>query len=636
MKTIQNSSLLEKSFAFVFLIVFFIFAVFFTASDLKDAEDDYNKQRILFTKKQAHEICDLLEKRIDVSSRLSNLLAENTVVYAVVHLSDGSLLARSEGYAIPVGIFEIAEEKALKTEYLTMTSFKDASGRLSLVESAIPIFTKEHIKYILRLGFLKDSQEEKLSYLKLRNILVFSLIFIFILSIWQIKKISFYSKRYTLLVLITFVLMFLFFTSAYVIRSWYSKAWLDNYIDKECISKTKMLVPSVISLIEKNSSSEFNKSVTILEENDNCEMVSVVKDDNYIFHRDVSKIGSAVSNEYYRKSLNSDNPSVFKSDSSDIYTAIIPVLEGNHRIGSIISVWNTIGKYKAISLLRNKLTIIFICSFLLIYWFIYIVTDKDASNKLDLNQLSIVQDSSDSKKDTDDSNNKPIHSVVSIFLYFSGINEAIHKLDTNLLSKTIDIIYTLVKSLLENNKKHKIELRTDGILILFTDEFEQNSVYDAISFAKLLKNKLSELESLAFSPKISIHICNVLQTLNDNNNSKSLYFGDCLIDYKTVAKIQSENDFIFSRDFYEYFKELAYFDTLEVLSPDCGKFNVYSLSGFKDIKDLINNFNQLTNWTKLMILRILKEDNDFDINKINDLIKDCDSFIKDNYVKYIH
>ena len=80
---------------------------------------------------------------------------------------------------------------------------------------------------------------------------------------------------------------------------------------------------------------------------------------------------------------------------------------------------------------------------------------------------------------------------------------------------------------------------------------------------------------------------------------------------------------------------MAYFNNLEVLSPECGKFNVYTLSSIKDIKDLLNNFNKLSNWTKLMILRILKEENDFDINKIDDLLKDCDSFIKDNYVKYI-
>ena len=490
MKTIQNSSLLEKSFAFVFLIVFLIFAVFFTASDLKEAEDEYNKQRILFTKKQAHEICDLIEKHVDISSKLSNLLAENSVAYAVVHLADGSLLARSEGYAIPIGIFEIAEAKALKTDFLTLTSFKDTSGRLSFVEAAIPVFTKEHIKYTLRFGFLKDSQEEKLSYLKLRNILVFSLFFIFILSVWQIKKISTYSKRYTLLVLITFALMFLFFTSSYVIRNWYSKAWLDNYVNSECINKTKMLVPAVITLIDKNSSLDFNKSVSLLEENDNCEMVSVVKDDIYIFHRDTSKVGSSVTNEYYRKSLNSDKPSVFKSENSENYTAIIPVLEGNHRIGSIISVWNTVGNIKTISILRNKLTIIFICSFLLIYWFIYIITDKDkiVSNKLDLNQINVENIESTSTTDIPNSNsNKPITAATSLFLYFSGINESIQKLNRIQLSKTIEDYYTLVKNLSAKYDCCHVELKTDGILILFTEELEQNSIYNVISFAKNLK-----------------------------------------------------------------------------------------------------------------------------------------------------
>ena len=186
MKNLFNSGLLEKAFIFLFLFVFLIFSIFFTALNLKETEKDFNNQRLNFTKKMADEIRFLLEKRMDVSYKLSNALAQNSVAYAVVHSSDGTLLARSEGYALPVGIFEIAEANALKAEFLTLTPFKDPSGRFSLVESSIPLFTNEGIKFILRLGFLRTAEEEKITNLKLRNTLIFTLIFIFFISVRNI------------------------------------------------------------------------------------------------------------------------------------------------------------------------------------------------------------------------------------------------------------------------------------------------------------------------------------------------------------------------------------------------------------------------------------------------------------------
>ena len=188
MKKTYNSNLLDKTLAFIFIIIFIVFAIYFTITELKETQSTFNRQRITFTKKIAHEIFDLIEKNIDVSSKLYNLTAENSVAYAVIQLENGSLFARSEGYALPVGVFEIAETKALKTDFLILTSFKDTSERLSIVEAAVPIFTNGKKKYILRLGFLKNAEEERVSHIKLKNTLVFALIFIFLLSVRTIGR----------------------------------------------------------------------------------------------------------------------------------------------------------------------------------------------------------------------------------------------------------------------------------------------------------------------------------------------------------------------------------------------------------------------------------------------------------------
>ena len=117
----------------------------------------------------------------------------------MVHLNDGSLLARSEGYALPVGIFETAEIKALKTDFLILTSFKDSSERMSIVEAAMPIFTKDKARYTLRLGFLKESEDNQISQIKLRNFLIFSLILVFLISIKSIGLFNISNIRFKLL-----------------------------------------------------------------------------------------------------------------------------------------------------------------------------------------------------------------------------------------------------------------------------------------------------------------------------------------------------------------------------------------------------------------------------------------------------
>ena len=620
MKSFFNSVLLEKAFIFIFIFVFFIFAVFFTVLNLKETENDFNNQRLNYTKKLADEIRFLIENRIDIGYKLSNALAQNSVAYAVVHFSDGTLLARSEGYALPVGIFEIAEANALKIQFLTLFPFKDPSGRYSLVEASVPIYTNEGIRYILRLGFLRTSEEEKLSSLKLRNTLIFSLIFIFFISVRNIHYFSSFNLRYVLLITMTLVMVVLFFASSYFIREWSVNAWRDNFISNECINLSKMLIPSAISLIERGSSYEIKPLVKQLEENKDFEMLSIIKDDIYVYHSDASKVGTKVSGDYYRKSLNTEKCSVFKNGFSEDYTAMIPVMNEKNRVGTICTIWKNYNAFESFSNLRNKLTLIFVFAYLLMYWFIsrfsnefskYVLNNSD--NK---EVIGLLSNASVDKNVLEDKSSLS----VAVFVYFSGIVEAVEKVEKETLKHSAEDCFAIVNSLLKSNTAHLIKLESNGISILFKDDNEQNSVYEAIEFSKKLKVELNKRNDFIFSPKITIHICKLVYIKDDKISEKSdLYFGDSKIDYKTIAKVQTRNDIIVSEETYNFLKDLVKFETMELLSLEQGKFNVYVLGEFNDVKELLDKYNKTSEWTKLMILRILKDNSDFDKKVLNEL-----------------
>ena len=626
MKNLLNSSLWEKAFIFLFLFVFLIFSIFFTALNLKETEKDYNNQRLNYTKKLAEEIRYLLEKRLDVSYKLSNALAQNSVAYAVVHSSDGTILARSEGYALPVGIFEIAEANALKAEFLTLTPFKDPSGRYSLVEASLPVFTNEGIRYVLRLGFFRTSEEEKLTNLKLRNTLIFSLIFIFFISVRNLHYFSSLNLRYVLLISMTLVMVLLFFVSSFFIRKWFDSAWRDNFISNECISLSKMLIPCAVNMIEKGSFSDIQSYVEQLKENKDFETLSIIKDEVYVYHTDPSKIGVKASGEYYRRSLNTDKCSVFKMGGSEDYIAMIPVVNGKNRIGTICTIWKNYNAFESFSSLRNNLTLVFVFAYVLLYWFISQFSKEFSSlssNKANYRECVNLFDNSSSSAVSDSKDlSDNIQTAVSVFIYFSGIGEAVGKIDKDSLNQSIVGCFTLAKTLLNGKSSHNIKFESDGIFVLFNDKDEQKSIYEAVEFSKALKNELNKQESLPFSPKITLHTCRLIYVADSKSGEdKNNYFGDSKIDYKTIAKVQARNDIIVSAETYNLLKDLVNFEALEILSLEQGKYNVYVMLEFKEFKELFEKYDNSSDWTKQMILRILKGNGTVDKNLIDELVE---------------
>ena len=173
---LRDSRMLERVLIFFVILALSSFAYYFTVADIEEVEARYENRRVMLVKMLAREVADSIERRIDLSPRLSNLLAEEAIAYAAVQQADGALLARSENYSLPVGVLETIEEEALKAPHLKLIPFRDTSRTTSLVEAAIPVMTGNNRKFVLRVGFFRESEESRISQVRFRNTLVFSLV----------------------------------------------------------------------------------------------------------------------------------------------------------------------------------------------------------------------------------------------------------------------------------------------------------------------------------------------------------------------------------------------------------------------------------------------------------------------------
>lgn len=633
MKYSRNSGFFEKTLALVFALVFLVFAVFFTYSNQEETKSDFDQERIEYTRLLAREVVDLLNRQIDISSKLSNVLSENSVAYAVVQQSDGTLLARSEGYGLPVGIFETAESEAIKAQYLTFTPFKDPSGLVALTEAAMPIYTNSKNKYILRVGYFRDEEEKLVSRIRFRNILAFSLIFIFFSSIWSVRHLVRLSLKYALIGSSTFVMVVLFFVGSYTIREWYGPFWQRNFVENECVSLTKMLIPGAIKMIDEKSSEIIEQSAKLLEENKSFLMASLIKDDVYIYHTDFERIGKSVENDTYRKSLNSDKASVFKNNSGESFYTMVPLMRGSARIGTICTVWQNDRGMEVLVPLRDKLTMIFVFSYLVLCWFMYQYSDE-INNRI----AGLIKNNNNSSKEISEVSIRNSEKVsrnlaATVFVYFSGIDEAINNFDGKQIADSVVSCCQLVKSFLSKEGNFSFKLLTNGVSVVFYGDNEQESVFRAIDFARNINSQIGDLTNSCFIPKITV---NVSKLLNGKSDEEEFVLGESLIDYKVVSKVQGNNEIVLGDTLYSLIRDLVKCEKLEILSPECGKLLVYVFEDFYDSEELEKKYNNSLDWTKLMILRILKSDNEYICREYDSWSKTTNSVIKEKLLAYFY
>lgn len=634
MKVSRSSSTIEKTLAFGFIFVFLIFAIFFTYTNIEEYEKSYKNQRLEYTKQLGYEICQLIEKHIDVSARLSNALTENVIAYAVVHLEDGSLLARTELNALPVGVFQKAEAEALKADFLKLINFKDPSETMSFAEAVFPFVTSERFKYVLRVGFLRNTEEEHISRLRFRNILVFSLILMVILAFWAIKKAGSPSLRYTLVTSVSLVFLMLFLAGSTLFRDWYAKAWSKSFITEKCLNITQMLVPASKSILENNDDSAFKESVKFLNKQENFGYAAVIKDESFVYHTNPAFINTIVNDANFLKSFGSDYPSVYKLENDDAYQVILPVLNGSNRIGTILTCWRSDVGMESVASLRNKISMLFVFAYIVLFLLIQLfVNEVPAAAQVAKNNFLMV--ASDAKSSV------PLNKTLktNVVVYFSGINEAMDevssgKLPLNALTDSAKKCHSVVETILVQYEKATITSMPDGILIEFSSLDEAKQLYDAVSFARTLIDELNDIDSFVFSPKITIKSEKVFESDLDKKEAK-LVLGTGLIDYRTIAKVQNRTDLIVDDFTYGLLKDVMNFEKLEVVSPGLLNVNLYALNNKKTISEIVAQFKSSSDWTKLLILRILINEKTFDTSILSDWLKDENSPVKDSLIKLI-
>ncbi|HAE40885.1 MAG TPA: hypothetical protein DCG57_19960, partial [Candidatus Riflebacteria bacterium] len=79
MKFLRDSRLPERILVFITVLAISSFAYYFTVAEVEEIEDRFDNRRVMLVKMLAHEVVDLLDRRLDLSPRLSNLLAEEAI-----------------------------------------------------------------------------------------------------------------------------------------------------------------------------------------------------------------------------------------------------------------------------------------------------------------------------------------------------------------------------------------------------------------------------------------------------------------------------------------------------------------------------------------------------------------------------
>ncbi|NCB38524.1 MAG: HAMP domain-containing protein, partial [Erysipelotrichia bacterium] len=596
-----------------------------------------------------------LDRRIDISPRLSNLLAEEAIAYAALQQPDGALLARSENYAMPVGVLEKIEEEALKSPHLKLIPFKDTSRTTSLVEAAIPVITSSGKKVVLRVGFFREAEDRRVSQVRFRNTLIFSLLLLALVASWFVRKHHAANLQQTLLGGTALIILMLFFFSRMTIHDWYDRHWRDTFI-RHGLYVAKMFVPSAWRLVETGEDSDIKEACRLVSADEVFAYVAVIKDEQIVFHSDPAFAGTNADGDVnYLKSLNSEQPVIFRLDDQDMYEALVPITNGQHRIGTVKLGLRSASRYEPLSEMRDKLLLLFLTALLLMLFFMHLLSrriSKEISWFIkameqvtagDLRQNIYIERNDEfghmahafnfmimSMKERDligrglqqyvsrsivertlkalsghEKNGEKLFAV-SVFLYFSGIDESISRVDGSRIFSAVQECYTCMRKIVQPGNNVSMQLFPSGVLVLFNFANRHDSLLKSLNAAKLAARDLGRRQDLPFAPKLTMHAMEMIRGQVGENSDGMTMIGDGFSDFRTLAKVQDSDEVIASREINVLLKDVLNFDELEVLSSEQGRMNAFVVGSFKETGELTECFAGATSWTKIMILRILK------------------------------
>ncbi len=677
MITFRDSRFIEKLLVFFTIFAITIFAYYFTAADIEEVESRFNNRRTMLVKILSREVGEMVERRIDLTPRLSNLMSEEAVAYAAVQQSDGALLARADNYSILAGVLEAIEEMALKTPHLAFVPFKDTSKINSLIEAAMPIITASGNKVILRVGFFREAEEQRISQVRFRNTLVFSVMLLLLAGYWFVRKHHASNLHHTLIGGTALVILLLFMSTRITLQNWYDHSWRGVLV-KHGLHVAKMFAPLAHRLIETGDDRDLREAGMQLAVDESFAYVAVIKDERVIFHSDPTRSGVSLDDDdNYRRSLNSEKPVVFQLDEYGMFEVMVPVMSGLQRSGTVRVGMRKAYGFEPLARLRERLVFIFIGALIILLFFMHLVSrriSKEVSWFIkamehvtagDLRQNIYIERNDEfgqlahafnfmimSMKERDllgrglqqyvsrsivertlkalsghEKNGEKLFAV-SIFLYFSGIDEAISRVDGTRVFTAAQECYTSLRKICMPGQGSEIQFFPTGILVLFSCSNRHDSLLKALNAARLVARDLGRRQDLPFAPKLTMHAMEMVRgQFGEDGGIKVI--GDGFGDFRTLARVQDSDEVIATREINVLLKDVINFEELEVLSGDQGRMVAFVVGNFKDTAELVEGFNGATSWTKVMILRILKASSELiESKKLFEWFKDEDSEVR--------
>ncbi|MBI3038615.1 HEAT repeat domain-containing protein [bacterium] len=603
MRFFSRTELSEQVFAGIILVALGSFAYYFTIADLEEVQANFNSRRGLLVKLLARELTEMLNKRADLTPRLSNLLSEEAVIYAIVQQpkgiddeNGGEILAKAENSKVSVGNIESIEAMALETSYLKFIPFVDQSGTIPILEAAIPL-VPDWGKAVLRVGFSRLLDEERSKNVLFRNSIIFSTLFISLLAYWTMRNRSSSSFQGGLLGGTGILVLLLFLSTRFTIQNWYDHYWRQIFVQSG-LSTAKILALSVKRFLTTGKDSDLRELQSILEFGESFLYFGIIKDERYAFH---------------------SNPSFFYGSRSDLFDVFVPVMDGGGRLGTIQMGLRNSSAFGPLSQLRNRLVLIFLSALILSLLLAYLLTrrvSKDISVFIrsmeqvtagDFRQ-SVFLDREDEFGQMAQTYNFMLMGLRERDMLGKGLQ---HYVSKSIVDKTLKVLTTQDKT---GEKIFAI-----GLYICFRGLSQTLSkksapeifsavrdLLDALKSSQMVFKALEDFGELPFSCEIVLHGFEVVQGAIGEEDESLAFIGEGGLSIHSLARVHPGGEILLSEETAYLIREVANIEEIEISTQELGHVRAFYFKGYKNLDQLVKIFPESSQWVKILVLKILK------------------------------
>lgn len=645
----------ERVFLIIIILTLASFAYHFTISDLEEVQSRYTSRRVTLVKLLAREVVNLLQSRQDVTSRLLNLLAEETVAYALVQLPGSEILAKAETEQVAVGTLQDIEATALQAPHLHMQNFFDSSGAIPLTEFSIPLAIEGSKKVVLRIGFFRAQEVAQLRQVRFRNLLLISTLLLGLFFYWLVRRRQSADFQTSLMSGVALLILFLFLGSRLLIQQWYDRNWHQNFV-RQGMGIAKIVSVAAGEFLKTGESTALKSIHGLLETDDAFTFLAVAKDEQYLYHSDASLQGQFFQPDAnFTKSLNTTYPVVFQLSDPEHFEVLVPLLSHQQRLGTMRLGLRNITGHGPLALLRNRLVLVFLVALVILLFLVHLLARRIAKEVSwfikameqvtagDLRQQIFIERNDEfgqmahsfnfmlmSLKERDflgrglqhyvsksivDQTLKAVTSpkesgekvfVATLTVYLSGLSEVIQRLNGPEVFSHIREIHALVKKVCPPSSHCHVQVLMDGILVLFSHPSRHEVLLRAFSAAPALGQALEKKRDLPFSPRLTLHSLEMVFGSVDEQEELPAFLGEAQVHFRAFAQVQDVSEVIASEETSYLLRDVAEFDELEICTPDQGRVRGFVFKGFKLPEDLVILYPTSSPWNKVLILRILK------------------------------